>query len=96
MNANQIKQLTLQAKNQLITEKEISWISLSKFVYDFIEKSALLGKSKVVLDLNSDYFILFKNKDFDFIKHKLEDEGFTVEYFLEKSPNGQRQIIISW
>ncbi len=34
--------------------------------------------------------------DFEFIKSKLESKGYSIEYRIERTPNGKREIVINW
>lgn len=96
MNAKQIKQLTLQARSKLISDNEILWLTLSKFIFDEIEKSALNGHQEVLFNLRSEPFIVAVKLDINFIKSKLESSDFEVDYILERSPNGKRTMLIKW
>ncbi len=69
---------------------------LNKFIFSEIEKSILLGYSSVTIDLKNSIFSQVKSNDFDFIRNKLEAEGYDVNYILGRSPNGKREMLIRW
>lgn len=96
MTANEARQLTLQSKNNLLNSKIKIWQSISKYIFEEIEKTAIDGYCSLTLDLKNDIFSEIQNNDFEFLKEKLEVQGFDVKYSLERTPFGKREIIINW
>lgn len=98
MNAEKANQLTLQSLNQLITEKEKFWLIINKYIFSEIEKKALNGERILVIDLEkiNSKSVLLNNTDFEFIKYKLQTEGYDIEIIYEFFSTIVKKFIIKW
>lgn len=96
MNAKEAKQLTSQARTLLISEKEIKWNLLFPLITIEITERAGSGYNNLYLNFRDSKWINFIDSDLTFIKTKLEDKDYIVEYRIERSPNGKRELIINW
>ncbi len=96
MNAKEARQLTVQTNNKLLSDKEVEWLKLNKYIIEQIEIASLSGKFEVILNMKDLDFSKVLINDFSFIKNKLEVDEFEVSYILERSPNGKRKLVISW
>lgn len=96
MNAKEAKQVSLRVKNKLIGENEIIWLILSEHIFSIIIKDILTGANFSIFNLIDKPFSEFSIKDFDFIKNKLEEKDFNVEYKLEKNLFLKNKMIVKW
>ncbi len=51
MNAKEARQLTVQAKNKLLSEKEADWLKLNKHIVDQIVMASLNEHFEVRIDM---------------------------------------------
>lgn len=96
MYANELKQLTARARNNLTSKNDLYWALFKKSVYTQATDLAIQGKDSLTLDLSGQEFSEFIDDNLSLIKERFEAEGLKVYYSLERSPYGKRELIITW
>lgn len=94
MNAEEVKQLSLQIKYKLITERELIWLALSDIIFQQIKSDVILENTKTVIDLKNDEYSRIDN--LEFLKDKLETKGYKITFLIEKQLGGKKEMIIEW
>ena len=94
MNAEEARLLTLQAKNLNIEEADILWFTAKEYIDKQIHAAAETGKANVKIDMK--HPAINPHLPLKRVETELESDGFRVEIFLTRTPNGAREMIVEW
>jgi FKBP-type peptidyl-prolyl cis-trans isomerase (trigger factor) len=96
MKADEARQIAMVAKNNADDQDQKDFVEIIKQATQRIHEAASKGLSKVTIDLRDTNVNQRINKMLDRVQSDLQHDGFAVDYFLTRTPNGKREMTISW
>jgi hypothetical protein len=95
MNAIEAKNLSINAGINAAAAFEQHWKTAREVIDRYVETSAKQGKLTTKINLKT-VEMDGLNKHLDEARLRLEKDGFKVEFLLTRTPNGAREMILSW
>ena len=96
MNASEARILTMGAKHRSWDDEDKTCMEIVKNISEKIQDAAMEGKSKTVIDLRDKSLHPKINQFLKRLQNSLELDGFYVETKLTRTPNGAREMLITW